>query len=412
MNPPSLTSDFSLVLGGPLFQLWRGARMADDAMLLLHRRVVAIVLLAWGPLLVLSIAEGHAWGDSVSLPFLRDVELHVRLLVAVPLMVLAELVVHQRMRPVVGQFLDRGLIPDAARPQFDEAVASAMRLRNSVTAEVLLIAFVYVVGVGVVWRTQVALDMSSWYGVPAEGRLQPSAAGWWLGVVSLPIFQFLLLRWYFRLFVWARFLWQVSRIELRFIPTHPDRAGGLGFLGAVAYAFTPVLLAQGAMLAGMIANMIFYTGASLPQFKVELAGTVVLLVFAVLGPLLVFSRQLEAAKRVGLREYGTLAQRYVREFDSKWLRGGAPADEPFIGSGDIQSLADLGNSFEVVRGMRFVPFTAQTVVQLAAATLLPLLPLTLDDVFAGGFARPVAPTRLLTSRPEDARRGRVTSADE
>ena len=190
-----------------------------------------MALLAWAPLLLLSIAEGHAWGDSVKLPFLHDVELHVRLLLALPLLILAELVVHQRMRPVVRQFVERGLIPDAARAQFDAAIASAMRLRNSITAEVLLIAFVYVVGVGFVWRTQVALDVASWYGVPADGRLQPSLAGWWLGFVSLPLFQFLLLRWYFRLFIWARFLWQVSRIELRLMPTHPDRCGGLGFLG-------------------------------------------------------------------------------------------------------------------------------------------------------------------------------------
>jgi len=69
--------------------------------------------------------------------------------------------------------------------------------------------------------------------------------------------------------------------------------------------------------------------------------------------------------------------RYAREFDHKWLRGGAPPDEPLIGSADIQSLADLGNSFEVVRGLRWVPFSMQTVLQLAVATLLPALPLML-----------------------------------
>ena len=131
------------------------------------------------------------------------------------------------------------------------------------------------------------------------------------------------------------------------------------------------------MLGGMMASKIFYAGATLPQFKVELIGLVALLVFAILGPMLVFGPKLAAAKRAGLREYGTLAQRYVREFDGKWLRGGAPADEPLIGTADIQSLADLGNSFEVVRGMRWVPFTGLTVLQLAVATLLPVLPLTL-----------------------------------
>ena len=202
-------------------------------------------------------------------------------------------------------------------------------------------------------------------------------AGWWLGLVSLPLFQFLLLRWYFRLFIWTRFLWQVSRIELSLMPTHPDRCGGLGFLASVGYAFAPLLVAQGALLAGLMANRIFYAGARLPEFKVELIGLVAVMVFALLGPLLVFGPQLEAAKRVGLREYGVLAQRYVREYDRKWLRGGAPPDEPFLGSGDIQSLADLANSFEVVKDMRWAPFGLPTVLQLAVMTLIPVLPLTL-----------------------------------
>ena len=129
-----------------------------------------------------------------------------------------------------------------------------------------------------------------------------------------------------------------------------------------------------------MANRIFYAGATLPQFKVELIGLVALLVFVVLGPLLVFSPQLEAAKRAGLREHGVLAQRYVRDYDRKWLRGGAPPDEPLVGSADIQSLADLSNSFEVIKDMRWVPFTMSTVLQLAVTTLVPVLPLMLTMI--------------------------------
>ena len=376
-SPVNEPAEFSLVLGGPLYQLLRRAHLAGDALQMLHRRIVVLTTVAWVPLLVLSVVEGHAWGAGVALPFFHDVEAQVRLLVALPLLILAELVVHRRMRPVVRQFLDRQLIPSAARPAFDAAIASAMRLRNSIGAEVALIAAVYVVGVGVLWRTQIALAVTSWHGSPVNGAWHPSMAGWWLGCVSLPLFQFILLRWYFRLFIWARFLWQVSRIELSLMPMHPDRCGGLGFLASVIYAFSPVLLAQGVLMAGMIANRIFYSGATLPQFKVELIGLVAVMVFAVLGPLLVFSMKLEAAKRAGLREYGTLAQRYVREYDDKWLRGGASRDEPLVGSADIQSLADLGNSFDVVKEMRFVPFGLQTVLQLALTTLVPVLPLML-----------------------------------
>jgi hypothetical protein len=72
-----------------------------------------------------------------------------------------------------------------------------------------------------------------------------------------------------------------------------------------------------------------------------------------------------------------VAQRYVREFDAKWLRGGAPADEPLVGSGDIQSLADLGNSLEVVRTMRIAPVSKEAILQLVGATLAPIVPLVL-----------------------------------
>jgi hypothetical protein len=372
--------DFSLVLGGPLFQLLRRASLCGEALELLGRRLLVIVLLAWLPLLVLSVWAGEALGGGINVPFLLDVEAQVRFLLALPLLIVAELVVHTRMRALVQQFLERRLVPEHARARFEAAVASALRWRNSVVAEVCLIGLVYGVGVLLVWRHYVALGTSTWYAVPVGEQLQRSLAGFWYGYVSLPIFQFLLLRWYFRLFIWARLLWQVSRLELRLVPTHPDRAGGLGFLSYIVYAFMPFLLAQGTLYAGMIANRIFFLGDKLPEFTSDLVLLVAVLVFAVLGPLLVFVPQLVRAKWTGLREYGVLAQRYVREFDHKWLRGGAAADEPLVGSGDIQSLADLGNSFEVIRTMRLVPFTTETLVLLLVTTLAPVLPLTLTMV--------------------------------
>jgi len=369
--------DFSLVLGGPLFQLMRRAHLSDDALMLVRKRILVLSLLAWLPLLVLSALEGQVLGGSAAVPFLLDLDVHVRFLVALPLLIVAELVVHHRMRFVVKQFLERHLIPESAMARFDAVIASAFRLRNSVLAEVLLIVFVYGVGVLIIWRQYMALAAATWYATPAAGGSTLSLAGVWYGYVSVPLFQFLLLRWYFRLAIWARFLWQVSRIELRLVPTHPDRVGGLGFLSNTVYAFTPLAVAHGALLAGMFANRIFYLGATLPAFKVEIAVLLLFLLCVVLGPLLVFAPQLAQAKRAGNREYGTLAQRYVREFDTKWIRGGAPAEEPLVGSGDIQSLADLGNSFEVVRSMRLAPVTKEAILQLAAATLAPVVPLAL-----------------------------------
>jgi hypothetical protein len=369
--------DFSIVLGGPLFQLLRRAHLSDDALGLVRLRILVISLLAWLPLLALSALEGHLWGGGVAVPFLKDVEAHARFLVVLPLLIFAEFAVHRRIRPLPQQFLDRKLIPESGLPRFEAAIASALRLRNSVLAEVLLLAFVYGVGVLVIWRQYVTLDTSTWYAMPSGSGPEPSLAGRWYGWVSMPIFQFLLCRWYFRVFIWARFLWQVSRLKLRLIPTHPDRVGGLSFLAETSLAFFVLAAAHGAMVAGPLAGRIFFLGASLTQFKAEIAGLVFLMLCLVLGPLLVFVPQLFEAKWRGLREYGTLAGSYVREFDNKWLRHPPPANESFVGSADIQSLADLGNSYEVVRSMRLAPITNLAVLGVVVATLLPIAPLLL-----------------------------------
>jgi len=372
-NPP----DFSLVLGGPLFQLLRRARLSDDALMMVRQRIVAITLFTWLPLLLLSALEQHLWSGSTSVPFLFDVDVHVRFLVALPLLVIAELVVHRRMRPLLQEFLDRHLIPANAMTQFEAAIAAAFRLRNSLAAEITLIALVYGVGILLVWRHYTALETATWYATNSAGGAQLSLAGMWYAYVSLPIFQFLLVRWYFRLFIWARFLWQVSRIQLSLVPTHPDGLGGLSFVSGQVYAFTVLAVAHGALLAGNLANRIFFLGATLTQFKAEIAVMVAFMLCVVFGPLLVFLPQLSGAKRTGSREYGVLAQRYVRDFDEKWVRAGEPSDQPLLGSADIQSLADMGNAYAVVRGMSIVPIRKEDIVRLVGATLAPILPLAL-----------------------------------
>ena len=166
-------SDFSLVAGGPLYQFWRRTRLSGDALELPQRRVLVLVVLIWIPLLVLSMIEGRAWGNGLALPFLHDIETHLRLLIAAPLLILAEVVAHRTLYPIVRQLVDNGLISDDVRPQFDAAIASALRLRNSVVVELLLVVFVYAVGMPLVWRDQLALDVNSWYATVAGGELQP-----------------------------------------------------------------------------------------------------------------------------------------------------------------------------------------------------------------------------------------------
>jgi hypothetical protein len=371
VEPP----DFSLVLGGPVFQFYRRMHLSGDALELLHRRVLLITLFAWLPLLLLSVIDGRALGGAIKIPFLLDVEANVRFLVALPVLIIAELVVHRRISPLVRRFVQRRIVLDEDLPAYNVAVKSALRIRNSVAVEVVLLALVYTVGLWI-WRSQIALGAATWYARPDTTHLHLTPAGYWYAFVSIPIFQFILLRWYMRLALWFRLLWQISRLSLHLSAAHPDRCGGIGFLGHSSYAFAPILFAQGSLMAGLIASRVLYEGRSLLSFKMEAAGFVGFFVLFILAPLLMFTPGLEHAQRKGSAEYGLLANRYVFGFEEKWIKV-APKTSELLGTEDISGLADLGTAYFVVGEMRIVPFGIKDVTRLAAATAAPFLPLSL-----------------------------------
>jgi len=368
------SDDFSLVLGGPIYQLFRKAHLAGSHLELLYRRLLIITLVAWLPLLLLATL-GFPAGSVSRLSFFHDVEVHARFLVALPVLIWAEMLVHSRIRPVVHRFVERRIVLPQDLPRYHKAIESTIRLRNSIPAEIGLLALVYTLGLWL-WHSRIAVEASTWYAMPG-GRLHLTPAGFWYVFVSIPILQFILLRWYLRLFIWFRFLWKVSRIDLNLIPTHPDRCAGLAFLGKSAYAFGPILFAQGVMLAGLVASRVLYRGENLLSFKFQIGGFIAFFVLVILGPLLMFTPGMARAKRKGLADYGLLAQRYVQSFEQKWIyRDPAPSEE-LLGSADIQSLADLGNSYEFVREMRAVPFGLEDISRLSIATAAPLVPLLL-----------------------------------
>ena len=369
-DPP----DFSIVLGGPLFQLLRRAHLEGDHLELLQRRLAFFVGITWLPLFLLATVGPFA-SSAGRLAFLRDIEVHARFLVALPAFIVAELLVHLRMLPVARRFVERRIIVLEDLPRFYRAVESAFRLRNSMPLEVGLFIAVYTFGLWF-WHNRFGIEAATWYAMPG-GRWNLTAAGVWYVFISIPILQFMLLRWYVRFLIWYRFLWQVSRIPLDLIPTHPDRAGGLGFLGGLSYTFGPILFGQGAMLAGLIASNVLYSGGNLLSFKLQAGSFVVFFVCVIFGPLLMFTPQMASARRKGLAEYGLLAQRYVEGFRDKWILGHGFNSEELLGTGDIQSLADLGNSYTVVQEMRMVPFGFKDITRLAAATAAPMVPLLL-----------------------------------
>jgi hypothetical protein len=176
--------------------------------------------------------------------------------------------------------------------------------------------------------------------------------------------------------IWLWLLFRVSQLNLQLSPLHPDRAGGIGFLGGSSHAFAPIVFAQSAVLAGIILGRILHKGQSLVSFKVSILVLIGFFVLVILGPLTVFTPHLVRARRRGLRQYGTFATSYVTNFHEKWLRKGGEG-EAILGTSDIQTLADLSNSFAVANEMRMVPFSLNDVVRVAVIAGVPMLPLLL-----------------------------------
>lgn len=372
---PQSTLSFN---GGLFFEIFRRAGADEPALQRLRTLLILILpLIAWLPLLILSAYDGQLLRSATGTSFLRDYSAHIRLLAALPLFLIAGRVAEARIRPTLQQFITRQLVPPASMERFKASVASAFRLGDSVLADLLVIALIYAVDLFVVRRTDYAAQAAAWYSNPSSSGPVLTIGGFYYAYVSLPILQFIVLRWYYRLFIWGRFMRQTARLRLRLVPTHADRVGGLGFLIVGTQAFTFFAMAHGMLLTGWLATPVLVARTPLPEFKAEIVAVVVFVLLLTVSPLVSYLPVLARTKRRGIIEYGALATRYIREFDDKWVHGGANAEEPLIGSADIQSLADMGNSYGVIQDMRSLPITPQMVVGFGIATLLPVAPLLL-----------------------------------
>jgi hypothetical protein len=372
----------SLVNGGPTYRLMlRIGLVRPDAPCLL-RRVLFFVLATWLPLLILSATLGLASGNRVVIPFLGDYLAYARFLIAIPLLILAEIVVDPVVSAAARSFVTSGVLDEADQPGYQSAAAELARLRDAALAEVVLLGLAYAVALAWLFG-ELSPRVSSWTALHSVSGATLTPAGWWYALVSVPMYQFLLYRWGWRILIWFQFLRRMSRLDLQLIPTHPDLAGGLGFLMPAHISFGSIVFPLGAVWAATLYRGMAYGGASLESLKIPAIAFAVLAVALCLGPLLVFTPRLLRTKLKGLREYGALATGYTRSFDTKWLRGKAPEGEEILGSGDIQSLADLGNSFERVHQMKVVPFGPRAVVGIAIAALAPMVPLLLTQMPLG-----------------------------
>lgn len=364
--------EFALAPGGPVDRAQMWMKITTEDSLRLGRRALVAAMVAWLPLLVMVILHPNR---DANISFLRDIALHARFLLILPLLVIAEGPIRERSRMVVAHFRSSGLVADEDIPQFDAIVRKGIRLVDSTVAELLVIllsaAAVYSAMRGVLSEQAVF-----WFEkVNAQGH-GLSAAGWWYAAFASPIFVFLMLRWLWRYLVWWWFLGRVAKLDLRLTGTHPDRAGGLGFVSFHQSVFARLTFAVGCGVSAAAANRILYAGATLVSYKVPIIGIAIGAVILGIAPLLAFTPRLLAAKRKGWSTYSRFSSDYVLKFEQKWFTAGGTKEEA-LGSGDIQSLADLGGSFERLVQMQVALVDRRLILSFLFAAVGPMLPLLL-----------------------------------
>lgn len=363
--------NLSLLRGGPLYRLLVRAGIARPGRAGNVLRILFFVGLTWIPLAAITIVQGSFLNASIRVPFLYDFAEACRFLFMLPLLILAEDIVEPWLRRVIAHFCR--LVSEADTEKFNNYIAIATRSRDSLPAELLLLLLAFI-------RPHIgdltfSSDITSWRTVTTNAGSLPTAAYLYYLYVAKPIVAFIWFRWLWKYIIWSRLLVRISTLSLRVTPTHPDRMGGLGFIGVGQVLFSILYFAFAAQVASYVGEAIAFEGATLMSFKYLIMAVVALAPVVFLTPCLAFTPKLLDCKRRGLLEYGALADQYTKDFHEKWIKGVRGDDETLLGTNDIQSLADMANSFEVVRSMQPVIINKGTVVAFLVAALLPFVPL-------------------------------------
>jgi hypothetical protein len=356
------------VFGGPLSKLGTRLGLVRKGTNSIRLGLV-LGLLIWIILIILSLLQGSIH-KIFSLQFLAG---HVRFLLVIPLFFVCETWIAPGMAEFISNITNSGLVPESERPGLDALMSRIGRMKNYWLAEALLIMFTFILphfGFGEIIHGKTS--NAAWIFEQAGGNINIANAFYaWF---CLPLFRFLLLRWIWHLGLWCYFLYRLNRLSLRLLPTHPDGTGGLGYLDVVHRYFTPLAFAFAALESSSLAEEI--SSGSMPfeelYYLIPLVLLLNLLFF--IGPLFLFSGRLWRCKVNGLNEYMVMAHHYVEAFDQTWLRDKSVTGKSQLGTGDIQSLADLTNSINVIRGMSIIPSSRSLLIAFTLSVVVPFLP--------------------------------------
>jgi hypothetical protein len=369
---------FSFVRGGPIFNAQRALGLMPNGTLGIGRRIAAVIAVTWLPIVLLAWLDGRMLEGVAQEPLLRHHGIHARLLLALPTFIVAEAVLDGAAFMLIPHFETSGLVDDKLRPPFRDALRGVERLRDSRLAAAVIVGLV-VLNAVFNWGESQHLDETSW-ALLADGRPGLTIAGWWYLGVARPIFALALFLWLWRLWLVGSLCRRIAHLDLRLVPTHPDRAGGLGFLELLPVAFAPVAFGASAVLASRWGHDVVYHGTHVDDLRMPIAVFVVIALVAFLSPLAPFSGMLRRLKRRARLQYGSLFAHHGRMVHQRWILRQPVPDHALLDAPELGPVADVISAYAAIEAIRPAPVRRAPLVALVAALALPLVVMAAIEV--------------------------------
>ncbi len=331
----------SLIRGGPFYRAQIVARLIKPHQWNLGRRIVFAIAIGWLPLVLLTAI----FAPGAVTELLTDYKVASRLLIAVPILLFGQILMESKFRTIVSTARE-DLVAPADEPQFNGILAELAGLRDSVLPE-LVIAALVVLHVALSFSGKIGMA-GDWAVLGAQTTLGAhlSPAGWYYVSVSQFIYQFLVGLCLWKWLLWTLFVFKLSRMKLQLLASHPDKHGGMGFMGMSTLGFAPIALAISAAVGATWRWQILNTDASLMSFKLPAIALVVIVVLLAVGPLLLFAPKLAPLRRKGILQYGSLAHLQSAEFHDKWILHRKGHELEFLAAPEVSTLTDLASSFK------------------------------------------------------------------
>jgi len=361
----------SLVHDDPPFRVLRGVGLIPAHGLGVVRRAIFFALLSWLPIAIWSWTAGRAVSTAAGEPLFQHFGVHVRCLVAIPILILAQGLAHRITTHLLPWFVKSGVITPDKVDAFRNVVRGMLILRNHTLPWVMIAAVVIVVGVtGPIFKD---LDELSWAMDTTKSPPEFGFGGWWFLFVARPIYAALVLGWLWRVALLTVLFFRISKLGLELVPTHPDRAGGLGFVEHFAKMFIPVVFVLSAAVGSHWAHNVLYHDMDVQTLRVPFVIFLAVMLLVFVAPLLVFAAPLRAAKKQALLEYGALVGEHGDLVRKRWILHEKLAHADVLDAPELGPVADTVSLYDAIERMRIVPVGKSILILLGVPALIPLL---------------------------------------